>query len=33
MLAVEEQIKEATITFKNVLHAAMHFGGEEVVAI
>lgn len=33
MLAVEEQIKEATITFKHVLHAAMHFGGEEVVAI
>lgn len=33
MLAVEEQIKEAALTFKQVLNAAVHFGGEEVVAI
>jgi hypothetical protein len=33
MLAVEEQIKEAAVTFKNVLEAAAHFGGEEVVAV
>lgn len=33
MLAVEEQIKEATRTFKAVLQAAAHFGGEEVVAV
>ena len=33
MLAVEEQVKEAAHTFKNVLEAAAHFGGEEVVAI
>jgi hypothetical protein len=33
MLAVQEQIKEAAGTFKEVLNAAVHFGGEEVVAI
>jgi hypothetical protein len=33
MLAVEEQIKEAALTFKQVLNAAVHFGGEEVVTI
>lgn len=33
MLAVEDQIKEAAVTFKQVLEAAAHFGGEEVIAI
>ena len=33
MLAVEDQIKEAATTFKQVLEAAAHFGGEEVLAI
>lgn len=33
MLAVEEQIKEAAVTFKQILNAAVHFGGEEVIAI
>lgn len=33
MLAVENQIKEACQTFKDVLVACAHFGGEEVVAI
>lgn len=33
MLAVEAQIKEAAITFKQVLNAATHFGGEEVLAL
>jgi hypothetical protein len=33
MLAVEEQIKEAAVTFKSVLHAASRFGGEEVVQL
>lgn len=33
MIAVEEQIKEAAQTFKNVLEAAAHFGGEEVIEI
>ena len=33
MLAVEEQIKEAASTFKQSLNAAVHFGGEEVIAI
>ncbi len=33
MLAVEEQLKEAAKTFKNVLDAAKHFGGEEVVEL
>lgn len=33
MLAVEEQIKVAAQTFKQVLEAAAHFGGEEVIAI
>ena len=31
MLAVEDQIKEAAQTFKAVLTAATHFGGEEVI--
>ena len=33
MLAVEEQIKEAAQTFKNVLEAATSFGGEEVIEL
>jgi hypothetical protein len=33
MLAVEEQIKEAAVTFKQILNACIHFGGEEVIAI
>jgi F420-0:gamma-glutamyl ligase-like protein len=33
LLAVEEQILEAARTFKSVLDAAAHFGGEEVVEI
>ena len=33
MLAVEDQIKEAAQTFKNVLEAAATFGGEEVIEI
>ena len=33
MLAVEDQIKEAAVTFKQVLMAAAHFGGEEVLEI
>ncbi len=33
MLAVEDQIREAATTFKQVLNAATHFGGEEVVAL
>jgi hypothetical protein len=33
MLAVEDQIKEAATTFKHVLNAAVHFGGEEAIAI
>lgn len=31
MLAVMEQIKEAAQTFKIILEAAAHFGGEEVL--
>ena len=33
MLAIEEQVKEAAKTFKAVLDAASHFGGEEVVEL
>jgi hypothetical protein len=33
MLAVEDQIKEAAKTFNQVLGAAAHFGGEEVVEL
>lgn len=33
MLAVEEQIKEAAKTFKQVLEAAARFGGEEIVEL
>lgn len=33
MLAIEDQIREAAKTFKAVLEAAAHFGGEEVVEI
>ena len=33
MLAIEDQIKEAAVTFKAVLDAAAHFGGEEVITI
>ena len=31
MLAVEDQIREAAKTFSQVLAAAKHFGGEEVI--
>ena len=33
MLAVEEQIKVAAGTFKSVLEAAAHFGGDEVIEL
>jgi hypothetical protein len=33
MLAVEAQIREAAQTFKLVLNAATHFGGEEAIAL
>lgn len=33
MLTVEDQLKEAAQTFKNVLEAAASFGGEEVIAL
>lgn len=33
MIAVEEQIKEATETFKAVLHTAAQFGGEEIIEV
>jgi hypothetical protein len=33
MIAIEEQIREAARTFKDVLNAAMHFGGEEVLEL
>jgi hypothetical protein len=33
MMAVVEQIKEAAQTFKAVLNAAAHFGGEEVIEL
>ena len=33
MLAVEDQIKEAAQTFKNVLEAAARFGGEEILEL
>lgn len=33
MLGVEEQIKTAAATFKQVLEAAAHFGGDEVVEL
>ena len=33
MLAVEEQIKEACVNFKNVLEACRHFGGEEIIEL
>lgn len=33
MLAVEDQIKEAAQTFKNVLEAAASFGGDEVIEL
>ncbi len=33
MLAVEEQIKSACQTFKQVLDGAAHFGGEEVLEL
>jgi F420-0:gamma-glutamyl ligase-like protein len=33
MLAVEEQIKEAATTFKQVLDAAASFGGEEIIEL
>lgn len=33
MLAVEEQLREAATTFKQILYAAAWFGGEEVVRI
>lgn len=33
MLAVEEQIRQTAATFKQVLWAALHFGGEEAIAL
>lgn len=33
MLAIEDQVKEAAETFKNVLEAAASFGGEEVIEL
>jgi len=33
LLAIEEHILEAARTFKDVLDAAAHFGGEEVIEI
>lgn len=33
MLAIEDQIREAAITFKAVLDAAAHFGGEEAIEV
>lgn len=33
MLAAEEQIKGAAITFGRILEACTHFGGEEVVSV
>lgn len=33
MLAVEEQIKEAALSFGRILEAAAHFGGEEIVHV
>ena len=33
MLAVEEQIREACATFKNVLEACKNFGGEEIIEL
>jgi hypothetical protein len=33
MLAVEGQVREAAQTFKQVLNAATHFGGEEAIAL
>jgi len=33
MLAIEDQIREAATTFAQVLDAAAHFGGEEVVEL
>lgn len=33
MLAVEAQITEAAQTFKQILNAATHFGGEEAIAL
>jgi hypothetical protein len=33
MMGVQEQIKEAATTFKAVLDAAAHFGGDEVIEL
>jgi hypothetical protein len=33
MLAVEEQIKEAAVVFRQILRAAAHFGGQESIAL
>lgn len=33
MMGVQEQIKEAAATFKAVLDAAAHFGGDEVIEL
>lgn len=33
LLAIEDQIRSAAQTFKQVLDAASHFGGEEVIAL
>jgi hypothetical protein len=33
MLAVQEQLKQAAANLKDILEAASHFGGEEVIAL
>lgn len=33
LLAIEDSIREAATTFKQVLNAASHFGGEEAIEI
>ena len=33
LLGIEEQVREAAKTFKSVLEAAAHFGGEEVLEL
>ncbi len=33
MLSMENEIRERAVMFKNILDAAMHFGGEEVLEL
>ena len=33
MVAIEDQIREAALTFKQILDVSSHFGGEEVVEL